>query len=336
MFERRGKQREAHVVRVGGRVHLDVYNEVLLDQTLFDLKGRGLNEVAAHFGSCPIDDVNHANIPDDRVAETNLDDARCTFDLAQLYLANLYGLCDYLNVPLNMIVERSPSHVSNWFYGQEFSKLGIVSDGYNKDRFPQIFKRGGKPYQGATVSCLRTGLFRNVEHIDFVSFYPTIMLKYNLSPETVSLVEIKPYTGDYMFQDCGDHMIIEVPDVPKKAGEPNFEAARQFVCRVEKADSVTRKKLKWIREERARLKAEYKATKDEKFQSRQYALKVIQNTLYGYHGTGYALYGNVLVAILITALARYHIQQKMRELEAEGYKIIEVDTDGLYAVKDTQ
>ena len=131
-------------------------------------------------------------------------------------------------------------------------------------------------------------------------------------------------------------MIIEVPDVPKKAGEPNFEAARQFVCRVEKADSVTRKKLKWIREERARLKAEYKATKDEKFQSRQYALKVIQNTLYGYHGTGYALYGNVLVAILITALARYHIQQKMRELEAEGYKIIEVDTDGLYAVKDTQ
>jgi DNA polymerase elongation subunit (family B) len=332
VYERQGKQREAHIVRIGGRVHLDVYNEVLLDQTLFDLKGRGLNEVAKHFGFAPIEDVNHAKIPEDRVAETNLDDARCTYGLAQLYLANLYGLCDYLKVPLNLVVERSPSHICNWFYGQEFAKLGIVSDGYNHDRFPQVFRRGGKPYQGATVKCYRTGLFTNVEHIDFVSFYPSIMLKYNLSPETVSLAGTKAYTGEYRFEEHEDYTIIEVPDIPKVKGEPNMEKACQFVCRVEKADSVTRKKLDWIREERARLKCEYKKTKDEGLQSRQYALKVIQNTLYGYHGTGYALYGNILVAILITALARYHIQEKIEECETHGYKIIEVDTDGYFRV----
>jgi DNA polymerase elongation subunit (family B) len=335
VFERQGKQREVHVVRLGGRVHLDVYNEVLMDQTLFDLKGRGLNEVAKHFGFDPIEDVNHAKIPEDRVAEVNLDDARCTYGLAQLYLANLYGLCEYLKVPLNLVVERSPSHISNWFYGQEFAKLGIVSDGYNRDRFPQIFNRGGKPYQGATVKCYRTGLFRNVEHIDFVSFYPSIMLKYNLSPETVSLVETKPWTGQYNFEEHDEYTIIEVPDIPKLKGEPNMEKACQFVCRVEKVDSVTRKKLGWIRDERAMLKAEYKRTKDEGLQSRQYALKVIQNTLYGYHGTGYALYGNVLVAILTTALARYHIEEKIKELEEQGYKIIECDTDGLFAIRDS-
>jgi len=335
VYERQGKQREVHIVRLGGRVHLDVYNEVLLDQTLFDLKGRGLNEVAKHFGFVPIEDVNHAKIPENRVAEVNLDDARCTYGLAQLYLANLYGLCEYLKVPLNLVVERSPSHISNWFYGQEFAKLGIVSDGCNRDRFPQIFNRGGKPYQGATVKCYRTGLFRNVEHIDFISFYPSIMVKYNLSAETVSLVETKPYTGLYRFEEHEDYTIIEVPDIPKVKGEPNMEKACQFVCRVEKADSVTRKKLGWIREERARLKAEYKKTKDEGLQSRQYALKVIQNTLYGYHGNGYALYGNVLVAILITSLARYHIEEKIKELEGQGYKMIECDTDGIFVVRES-
>jgi len=335
VYERQGKQRETQVVRVGGRVHLDVFSEVMLDQTLFDLKGRGLNEVAKHFGFDPIEDVNHAAIPEDRVAETNLDDARCTYALSKLYLANLYGLCDYLRVPLNLVVERSPSHICNWFYGQEFAKLGIVSDGFNVERFPQIFNRGGKPYQGAFVKCYRTGLFRNVEHIDFVSFYPSIMLKYNLSPETVSLVETKPWTGEYRFEEHDDHTIIEVPDIPKVKGEPNMEAGCQFVCRVEKADSVTRKKLSWIQEERARLKVQLKDTKDEGLQSRQYALKVVQNTLYGYMGTQYALYGNVLVAILITALARYHIQEKVAELEGLGYKMIELDTDGFYVVKES-
>jgi len=354
MFERQGRQREVHLVRVAGRVHLDTFNEVLADQTLFDLKGKGLNEVAYHFdfapllteatwgaicdweyylkckraGVKPIDDVNHANIPDDRICETNLDDARCTFGLAQLYLANMYGLCEYLKVPLNLVVDRSPSHVDNWFFGAEFSKLGIISDGYNKDRFKQFFNVRGKPYQGAYVECLETGVFNNLEHIDFVSFYPSIMLQYNLSPETVSLVEIKPYTGEYHFEDHEHWMIIEVPDVPKGT------AGRQIVCRVEtKTDSVTRQKLSWVRDERGRLKSEYKATHDERLQSRQYALKVIQNTIYGYHGTGYALYGNVLCAILITALARYHIHKKIEELKMQGYKIIEVDTDGLFAVK---
>jgi DNA polymerase elongation subunit (family B) len=160
------------------------------------------------------------------------------------------------------------------------------------------------------------------------------MLKYNLSPETVSLVEMNPWTGEYRFEEHEDYTIIEVPDIPKVKGEPNMEKACQFVCRVEKADSVTRKKLDWIREERARLKVEYKKTQDKGFESRQYALKVIQNTLYGYHGTGYALYGNILVAILITALARYHIQEKIAELEGDGYQMIEVDTDGLYCIND--
>ena len=359
MYERRGKTRAVERVRIRGRVHLDVYLEVLLDQTLFDLKGRGQNEVADHFGFAPIltyetwaasadaeyvldclesgeipvDFIDHANIPTERVAELNLDDTRCGFALANLYLRNILSLCEEFSAPLNLMCERSPSHIPNWFYGQDYSELGIISDGYNGERFPQIFGRGGKPFEAAYVACLRRGVFRNVEHIDFRGFYPSIMVEYNLSPETVSLVEIKPYTGEYHFDKQRDYWIVEVPDVPKKKGKPNFEKACQFVCRIDMThDSVTKRKLLDFSARRNKLKAQYRKTKDERLHSQQYALKVIQNKLYGYNGMFYALYGNILVAILIAALARYHIKLKIAEEEVKDFKTIEVDTDGFYGV----
>ena len=331
-YERRGKEREIQLVRIRGRVHFDVLTEVLFDQTLYDLKGRGQVEVAAHFGFAPIEDVNHASIPEERLAEVNLDDARCCYGLAKLYSQNIYALCDYLKVPLNLMVERSPSHISNWFLGQEYSKLGIVSDGYNNERFPQIFARSGKWYQGGFVKCYKTGLFWKVEIVDFEGFYPTIMVDYNLSPETVSLVETKPYTGLYIYTHFIGYDIIEVPDKPKIVKGQESQAL-QFVCRVDTSkDSVTRTRFKWIAEERVRLKAEYNKTKDEKLMSRQWALKTIQNAAYGYNGTPYALYGNVLVSLLTCALGRFHIQELMGKLKKEGKQIIEVDTDGLYCV----
>lgn len=336
-YERKGKVRSVDTVLVNGRVHLDVYNEVLLDQTLFDLKGRGQLEVSKHFGLYPIEGVDHGDLTDENVAEINLDDARCCFGLANIYLRNIYALCDELSVPLNLMIERSPSHIPNWFYGQEYAKLGIVSDGFNGERFKSVFARGGKPYQGGFVKCYGRGLYRPVEKIDFSSFYPSIMDEYNLSPETVSLVSMMPYTGEYKFEQYDGYMIIEVPDVPQKKGKPDYEHALQFRCRVETSfDGVTRLKIREFRKKRELLKREAERLRDaglpfEHIESQQYALKVIQNTLYGYSGMPFAIYGNVLMAVLITALSRYHIHKKIVEVQGQGYTIIEVDTDGILA-----
>lgn len=340
-YKRRGKEREIVRVRIHGRVHFDVMLEVFLDQTLYDLKGRGQLEVAKHFGFKPIEGVDHGAIPEARVEELNLDDARCCFELAQLYLLNIYALCEELAVPLNLMVDRSPSHIPNWFYGQAYSKLGIVSDNPNHKRFPEIFGRGGKPYQGGLVRCFKTGIFFNVKHSDFSGFYPSIMIEYNLSPENVTLVAIRPYTGEVRIDKYDDYWIIEVPDVPKLKGKPNWEKAAQIVCRVDMTvDSVTKKKLLEIRKARFDLKKEYKRTKDMRVYSRQYAKKVIQNTVYGYNGMFWSLYGNVLVALLVTALARYHMLAELRKPEYGetvviddifvGDKVIECDTDGFF------
>jgi len=227
----------------------------MFDQTLYDLKGRGQLEVAKHFGFNPIEGVDHAHIPDDVLEELNIDDARCCYELARLYLKNIYAMCEEQSVPLNLMCERSPSHQPNWFYGQAYAELGIVSDKPNCDRFPQIFGRGGKPYQGALVKCFRTGTFYNVKHKDFAGFYPSIMMEYNLDPATVTLVAMKPWTGEYRIQKYENYWIIEVPDVPKLKGKPNWNTAAQIVTRVDMTeDSVTKKKLVWIRNERFRLR----------------------------------------------------------------------------------
>lgn len=322
-YERRGKVRENRKVRIGGRVHFDVLDEVHFDQNpdFYDFKRRGLFNVARYFGFNPIV-ISHIDLPDDKVAQVNLDDARCTYGVSWIYLSGLCELAEIMEVPLNMVIERYPSHVPNWLFGREFNKLGIISDGPNKDRFKEIFSGKKKAYQGGFVRCYRIGLFKNIIHIDFTSMYPSIMIMANLSPETVFLIELKPYTGEYHFADDGDYAIIEVPDANLK---------KQVVCRVYMAsDSVARGKLMEFRNVRAELKAAFKKSKDASLKSRQWAYKILQNVVYGYNGLQFARYGNVLVALLTTALGRLFIQNKVHELEKQGKIVIQVDTDGLY------
>lgn len=67
-----------------------------------------------------------------------LSDARATYMLAEHYLGIHKMLAHYLNAPMNMMIERSPSHVGNYVYGKEFKKLDVVSDGANHERFEGI------------------------------------------------------------------------------------------------------------------------------------------------------------------------------------------------------
>ena len=66
-------------------------------------------------------------------------------------------------------------------------------------------------YQGAFVKLFNAGLFLlHIIHNDVKSMYPMIMAVFNLSPESVHIVSVGPYTGDYRFDYVNG--IIEVPD----------------------------------------------------------------------------------------------------------------------------
>lgn len=314
-------------VRINARIHFDAWKEVNQDQGLFDLKNRRLATVSKHFGLKPIEGVDHKAIPEGRLSDVNLDDARITFGVAQVYLPTLYDICELMDLPLSMVVERNPSMLAELIYMREFDDLGIVSDGINMERFPWAFSGEGKAYQGAEVRCFETGLFKPIKHKDYAGFYPNIMAAGNFSPETCRLLKVKPLTGKYRFRRKDDYAIYEVPD-----------AYRGQVCVAVdlSADSVSRRKVTDFMDLREIAKAEYKRTKEKKHFSRSWALKIMANIMYGVHGMRYSQYGNLLVAILTTAMARYIIKHKMDEERAEGYRMIEVDTDGFWEVQEVQ
>jgi len=322
---KRGKRvyRNARV-RIEGRIHFDVYKEVLQDQSLFDLKNRKLSTMATHFGLNPITGINHADIQEADLERVNVDDARVTYGVSQAYLPMLYDICELMDLPLSMVVERNPSMLAELLYMREFDRLGIVSDGLNMERFPWAFGGGGKAYQGAEVRCFETGMFKPIEHKDYASFYPNIMVAGNFSPETCRLLSVKPLTGKYKFARKDDFAIYEVPDSYRGQVRVAVDLS---------VDSVTRRKVTGFLDLREIAKVDFKRTKEQKYASRSQALKIMANICYGVHGMRYSQYGNLLVAILTTAMARYIIMHKLEEERAEGYKMIEVDTDGFWEVK---
>lgn len=173
-------------------------------------------------------------------------------------------------------------------------------------------------YSGAHVEIFEAGIVREaVTHIDVKSMYPMVMAVLNLSPETVKLVALKPYTGQYIFSPG----YIEVPD----------ERLDKQVCiSVSPEDGVTRKAMLRFFEMRQQIRKEGGPLAD----SRQQGVKLIMNAIYGYNGMEYARYGSFLVAIVCTATGRFIIGLILSWLkswlESKGVRPLEVDTDGVY------
>jgi len=155
-----------------------------------------------------------------------------------------------------------------------------------------------------------------VIHDDVKSLYPSSMVVLNLSPESVHLVELKPYTGEYRFDY--ENNIIEVPDKTLN---------KQVVVRVDREDSITRKFMIKMRDYRDELRGQGD-TMD--IRGQQLGIKLIMNSLYGYNGLEFSAYGSFLVAIVTTAVGRLIMETILETVTEEGYTNIGCDTDGNY------
>ena len=135
-----GDQRE-FVTFLDGRICMDVYQEARFDATLSGVR-KSLKSVGRHFyGEREVVEVDRSRmhlLSEDDLWDYCFSDARLTFFLAEHYLAVLKQLAVMLNVPLNFVVHRKPSHVGNVVYGRAFRRLGVVSDGANFERLKGV------------------------------------------------------------------------------------------------------------------------------------------------------------------------------------------------------
>jgi len=177
-----------------------------------------------------------------------------------------------------------------------------------------IPRRNEQPYftyRGAIVLEPKTGLHDDVAVIDFASMYPTLMEKYNLSPDTL----IKP--GENVPEDS----VFIVPEV-------NYRFKR-------KPNGLYKTVLSTLIHERSSIKAllekaSPKSTRYKVLKERERALKVITNACYGYAGWAGARWYVREVAESAAALGRETITKTITKAESLGLSIIYGDTDSLF------
>ena len=164
------------------------------------------------------------------------------------------------------------------------------------------------PYKGAIVLEPKIGLHDNVASLDFSSMYPSLMIKYNISPDTL-------VTG----KETDD--IFEVPEVKHRFRKNPSGFYRIVLTKLIEARRTTKAELKRTSESDPRYTL---------LKAREKAVKVMTNAVYGYAGWAGARWYSKEVAESAAALGRETINRAISIAKSLGLTVFYGDTDSLF------
>ncbi|MDW8048348.1 MAG: DNA polymerase domain-containing protein [Nitrososphaerota archaeon] len=157
----------------------------------------------------------------------------------------------------------------------------------------------------------KLGIHENVGEIDYSSMYPTLMLKHNISPETVG---------------CGC-----CPDSANRVPELGYNICERRVGIVPRVLELMLRKRIYYKE--MRNKAD-NAEERMRYDQRQSAYKMILCTCFGYLGYRNARFGKVDAHIAACAFARKTLLDTAHLAEDRGFEIVHGIVDSLYLKKE--
>lgn len=178
---------------------------------------------------------------------------------------------------------------------------------------PEDFKSGQKLLEadrGGFIYEPEIGFHEDVGEIDFSSFYPTIMKRYNISPETV-LCDCCP-NSDRKVPELGYNICERKRGLIPQVLDPILEKRRKYKKLVNKIDNDFKKRI---------------------YDNRQNALKWILVTCFGYLGYRNARFGRIEAHEAVTAFARKNLRTASRIAEEKDFKIVHGIVDSLWVKK---
>ncbi|MGC8555989.1 MAG: DNA polymerase domain-containing protein [Conexivisphaera sp.] len=284
-------------VSVRGRANVDVSEFV---DEVPEVKLERLEELARYLGlEVPRDAPEDFEIGDlwegDRARVLAYSEwrARTIFELFSAISDYVFSLSSITGMPPDHVLTAATGFkVEN--YLMRFAELEA------KELIPPRREAAHVSYQGGMVLQPEPGLHRNVAVLDFKSMYPSIIIKYNLSLETVG-----------------------------KDGRPAASDRPGFLPRA----------LGRLLEERARAREEEsrspEGSRERKvLEAKQRALKRIANATYGYTGWSGARWYAPHVAAAITAKGREVISSVIAKARELGLRVIYGDTDSVFVSND--
>lgn len=163
--------------------------------------------------------------------------------------------------------------------------------------------------RGGLVFTPRLGLFENVAELDFVSEYPSIMAKFNISPETVNCL-------------C-------CPDAPR-VPELGYR-----IC--QRRQGITSRVVERLISRRVQLKQRGRTAPTplaEQYKLRRDTLKWLLVCCFGYTGYKNARFGKIEAHEAINAIARETLLVAKEIAESQGFELLHALVDSLYVRKD--
>ncbi len=290
--------------KIAGRLNVDLYD---IAMRITDVKIKKLEKIAEFLGAkVDIEDIEAKDISKywekdrEKVFAHARRDVIHTFMIAKELLPMHYELARLIRLPLDDVSRMGRGRQVDWLLLSEARKLGEIA--------PNAGEAPMESYEGAFVIEPERGLHENVAELDFASMYPSIMIAYNVSPDTLA----------------SDGECFIAPEVGYKF--------RKY------PDGFFRRILKMLIEKRKEIKSEMKKVDESDPRYRlldikQQTLKILTNSFYGYMGWAGARWYCRECAEATTAWGRHFIKTSAKIAQNLGFRVLYGDTDSIFVSK---
>jgi DNA polymerase elongation subunit (family B) len=236
-------------------------------------------------------------------------DKKNSFIASQTGLEGLFELARLSKIPIQRLARTSPGTGISSMQLDMAMRDGVLIPW--RKRMPEDFKTGLELLtcdKGGLVYLPKPGVYDNVTEIDFASMYPAIMVRHNISPETINC----PCCDGERMPEIGHRVCRRRKGLIPRVLGPILEKRRVY------------KELSG-RAEDAELKEVYKR--------RQTALKWMLVTCFGYLGYKNARFGRIEAHEAVTALGREKLLQAKEIAERRGFEMAHAIVDSLWVRK---
>ena len=164
--------------------------------------------------------------------------------------------------------------------------------------------RGEGSIEGGYVHSLQGGLYEWVGVLDFTSMYPSIIIDKNICFTTLN-------PGGTITSPTGVRFL-------------------DTSARVGLLPTILGNLMRERREVKAKAKTEADPERRAYYDRLQFAIKILMNAFYGVLASSFYRFTNPEIGASITSFARENIKSIIRELEADGIRVIYADTDSVF------
>lgn len=306
---------------IPGKVHVDLYP---IARRTLNLTTYKLEDVSYELFGVHKLEVGHQNISklwnnmNNNLIEYSFQDAYYTYKIGEYFLPLEVMFSRIINQTLFEVSRMGSSQMVEYLLLKHSFKNNFLAP--NKPTNREYQKRLREYYEGGYVKEPIKGMHENIVSMDFRALYPSIIISYNISPDTI---------------DC------------KCCEEASERILGHWFCK--KRTGLIPKVLRNLIERRKNIKKILKEKNMDNINNidndnnneyynllnyEQKSLKILANSHYGYLAYPRARWYSKECAEITTYLGRKYIQKTIEEAEKDGFTVIYADTDGLYATMD--